>query len=176
MKRRHDRRRWIHGLHIVIAGALVACGGGDAADDATTARASRDTVSRISLPDTASGYGLRLRLSRGIYAPGDTVRMELVLYNRGDDPMVFHFPTAQRYDFLIRRGAEPSAGDVLWRWSEDRFFTQATGTLRLHPDRPEVRFVVQHPAPDSPGIYRVEGRVPASDWPLSATVPITVTP
>lgn len=33
------------------------------------------------------------------------------------------FPTAQRYDFLVRSG-----DTEVWRWSADRMFTQAVGT------------------------------------------------
>lgn len=165
----------------LLAGGL-ACGSpgtgsGESAESVAEERAVAlaDPGSRAARPDSGR-YGILLSVERRVYAPGDTIRMRLVAFNRTERPMTLRFPTAQRHDFLIRRDAAGAAGGVVWRWSDGRFFAQARGEEVLDPGRPELAATASHPAPDEPGIYRVVGTVTAPNWPLSATVPITVTP
>lgn len=104
-------------LVVPLAGALIltACVGG--APD-------RD----IDLPNTdASSQELASTLM--VRVGGDTVRLVLSVLNTTADTVVLEFATGQRADFLI----ENPAGTEVWRWSEDRGFTQMLGTERLPP-------------------------------------------
>lgn len=178
--------------HVLVASTLLAgslaCGSpetGEAGAEgaARTEEAARaETAAERARPGRKLGevpserYGILLSVGRKVYAPGDTIRMRLVAYNTTERPMTLRFPTAQRHDFLIRRDDAGAAGGVVWRWSDGRFFPQARGEEVLDPANPELTATARHPAPDEPGIYRVVGTITAPNWPLSATVPITVTP
>lgn len=58
-------------------------------------------------------------------------RVELTLYltNARTVPVVFTFPTAQRYDF----GVIGESGQEVWRWSDGMSFTQVLTTDTLAP-------------------------------------------
>lgn len=57
------------------------------------------------------------------------VELTLHVTNAGDAPVVFTFPSAQRHEFRITT----ESGEEVWRWSEDRMFTQALVTDTLEP-------------------------------------------
>jgi hypothetical protein len=170
--------------------ALLGCGaGGDAsagdgarerAGGEADAAAGADTAgaSAVGTPGRESygSYGIRVSTDRAVYAPGDTIRMELEVFRRDGEPLTLHFSTAQRHDFLLRGPETATTPAVVWRWSDGRFFAQSTDTVTLGPGRPALTASVRHPAPGRPGRYRLEARVTASEWPLSATVPVTVAP
>lgn len=52
------------------------------------------------------------------------VGLVLHLTNSGTRPAALEFNTAQRYDFEVRT----TAGELVWRWSDDQMFGQALGT------------------------------------------------
>lgn len=166
--------RPVLGLVPLLALGVLTCGGpaGQEAGEEAPAPAVRDAQP----PGEGPGYGVRLSVDRKVYGPGDTIRMRLTLFNRNDEPLVLNFPTAQRYDFLIRRSGDGTERRVLWRWSEGRFFTQQLGREVLGPDRPALEMSVAQPAPSAPGVYLVEATVPAEEWPVRAIVPVTVAP
>lgn len=183
----HDRRRagtavaaWVAVVALALAcgpagdGTGGGDGGGTAADG--TAAPADARAGATTHADTAARYGVRLSTDRVVYSPGDTIRMRLKVFRRGGRPLNLSFPTAQRYDFVLRgpEGSDPTA--VRWRWSEGRFFAQSTASVVLDGGRPSLTATASHPAPGVPGLYRLEGRLSASDWPISAVVPITVTP
>jgi hypothetical protein len=61
-------------------------------------------------------------------APGE-VRLALHVTNATSAPLEFTFPTSQRYDFVV----EGLGGERLWRWSDDRAFTQVVTRAVLEP-------------------------------------------
>lgn len=175
----------------VAAGiAVLACGpgGGDGGADPGAAnggrteaaagpRAAASSVATTPPGDTAKvRYGIRLSTDRAVYAPGDTVRMRLEVFRRGGEPLTLSFSTAQRFDFVLRGPDSTDPTDEVWRWSDGRFFAQSTGTVTLDADRPSITATAAHPAPGDPGLYRLEGGLSASEWPISAVVPFTVAP
>lgn len=166
---------------------LLACGGeagspAQGADGAAGARgqAASDTAGPTGAggpaPDAEGRYGIKVDVDRKVYNPGDTIHMALTAFNRTGQPLVLNFPTAQRFDFLLRRGEDGLGAEPVWRWSRDRFFTQSEGVERLTPGRPAIEYTASRRAPGEPGIYLVVGKITAASWPLSATVPITVAP
>jgi len=52
--------------------------------------------------------------------------MSLVVTNNKEEDLVLTFPTAQRYDFIVRKGKE-----TIWIWSEGRMFAQVIGRQTL---------------------------------------------
>lgn len=172
----------------LLAALLLACG--PAADGEETAETADDARPAAEAGPTASdaptggaapiregpAYGIRLATDRAVYTPGDTIRMRMEVFKRGAESLTLSFPTAQRHDFVLRGpdGADP--GGEVWRWSEGRFFAQSTATVTLDADRPAITATAARPAPGTPGLYRLEGRLTASEWPVSAVVPVTVTP
>lgn len=171
----------------LLAAVLFACGpaadgtdtGGTAdgvgADAAARSTASDAGRSRSEPASPGPAYGIRLTTDRAVYSPGDTIRMRLEVFRRGGGALTLSFPTAQRHDFVLR-GPDAGPGEAVWRWSEGRFFAQSTATVTLDADRPALTATATRPAPGTPGLYRLEGRLTASDWPVSAVVPVTVTP
>ncbi len=76
---------------------------------------------------TASGQvSHSLSLNRHVYTAGDTLKIRYRVENLGQSPVVFNFPSAQRYDFVLQQEDAP-----LWQWSEGRMFAQMIGSLEL---------------------------------------------
>ena len=63
------------------------------------------------------------------YAEGTPIRLALEIQNRGSEPIILQFSTAQRFDFEMR----DSDGNTIWRWSDEMGFAQVLGTEILQP-------------------------------------------
>lgn len=81
------------------------------------------------LPDVEPGAGSApgLGSSFNVSVAADSIRFELHITNVTSDPIVLEFGTGQRYDFAVGL----TDGTVVWRWSQDRAFTQALGNETL---------------------------------------------
>lgn len=129
----------------------------------------------ISDPDYAVQYAFKtrngllyfLQTDKFNYRRGERVRMSLVTVNVSDRPIRLRYRTGQRYDFWVTRGS-----NEVWRWSDDRSFTQATQTVTLEPGESQSFSAVWDQRANGrtvrPGIYRVNG------WNQAARVPISV--
>ncbi|MBI4280391.1 MAG: hypothetical protein HY660_18210 [Armatimonadetes bacterium] len=114
-------------------------------------------------------------LPRPAFAPGERVELTLTVRNRGEAPVAFVFPTAQRYDLSISR----DGGAEVWRWSEDKVFAQVVTHLTLKQGE-ATRFVIAWDQRDrgggrvAPGRYQAQaiflGRLPP-DSPRSLALP-----
>jgi hypothetical protein len=62
------------------------------------------------------------------YAVLEPIHMKLVVKNPSDRKMQLTFPTAQGFDFIIRKGRE-----TVWSWSWGRMFAQVLGEASLAP-------------------------------------------
>lgn len=82
------------------------------------------------------------------------VHFRLHATNTSQAPVVLDFASGQRFDFIVR-GA---GGSELWRWSEDRMFTQALGQETIPPGE-TVTFEGSWPAQGRTGTYEVVGRI-----------------
>ena len=120
--------------------------------------------------DTAAGLEVALATDRASYPVGAPVRMELTVSNRTDNPVGLRFPSAQRYDFVIR---EAGARTDRWRWSEGRMFTQVTGE-EVVPPGGSLRYEATYGEDLEPGLYTVEGVVASSNRPMGAHVTVRV--
>lgn len=76
---------------------------------------------------------------QSIYDRGENVVITLIKTNTSSRNITLRYRTAQRYEFLARRGTDQT---IIWRWSRGRFFAQATSTVTLRPRESQVFRVV----------------------------------
>ena len=117
-----------------------------------------------------STFGVSLTTDKVIYAVGETIVMELIVFNRTGENLTFDFGDAQHYDFII----EDAAGNSVWQWAEGRMFAQALGEETLGPGREEVVYTETYAGPLQPGDYKVIGALVSYNRPLSASLMITI--
>lgn len=67
-------------------------------------------------------------LNEGGYAIGEPVSMTLEVVNPTDRSIRLTFPSAQRYDFVVKKGKQ-----TIWRWSGGRMFAQVVGRHVMAP-------------------------------------------
>ncbi len=117
-----------------------------------------------------STFGVSLTIDKAIYAAGESIVMELVVFNRTAESLTFDFRDAQHYDFII----EDTEGNSVWRWAEGRMFIQVLGEETLGPGREEVVYTGTYAGPLEPGDYKVIGALVSYNRPLSASLTITI--
>jgi hypothetical protein len=89
---------------------------------------------------------------------GDTVNLALRVTNPTDEAVELTFPSGQSFDFVVTR-----QGRELWRWSEDRMFTQAIRYERIEPGETRVYESAWVPPPGVEGELAVRGFLTARD-------------
>ena len=115
-------------------------------------------------------FGVSLRTDKAIYAAGESIVIELIVFNRTSKNLTFDFRDAQHYDFII----EDTDGNSVWRWAEGRMFAQVLGEETLGPGREEVVYTETYAGPLQRGGYEVTGALISSNRPLSASLTITI--
>jgi hypothetical protein len=96
---------------------MISCGG--------QGRGKSGEPMREAPPDSLAA---RIVLDEGSYAIGEPIVMTLEVVNRTDRGITLTFPTAQRYDFVVRHGKA-----IVWQWSDGRMFAQVLGRYELAP-------------------------------------------
>ena len=86
---------------------------------------------------------------------GRPVRFQLRITNNSGREDELTFATGQRYDFWVAS----DTGDLMWRWSDDRVFTQAIETVAIAPM--DTLTLTESWTPDFTGAFRAFGRVEA---------------
>ncbi len=101
-----------------------------------------------------SGLFVILSVDKNVFSPGQTITFSLTKINLSNKTIVLNYNTSQRYDFKL---SYPS-GRTLWRWSDDKSFTQVLGTVSLAPGQ-VVRYTDKFTLPSSirDGVYHVFG-------------------
>jgi hypothetical protein len=82
----------------------------------------------LSRPATPGLLGADIKLNGGGFAMGEPIVMTLEVTNKADRTVTLTFPTAQRYDFIIKKGKQ-----TIWQWSAGRMFAQVVGRYELAP-------------------------------------------
>ncbi len=101
-----------------------------------------------------AGITCYLTTDRHTYAPGDRIRMQMLVRNPTAEAVVLHFPTSQQYDFRVR---DPEGG-VVWQWSRGQMFAQMLTQKALQPgEEYTVSAEWTIPADLAPGLYKVSG-------------------
>jgi len=72
--------------------------------------------------------GADITLNEGSYAIGEPIVMTLTVISKADRTITLNFPTAQRYDFIVKKGKR-----TVWRWSASRMFAQVAGKYEIAP-------------------------------------------
>lgn len=118
----------------------------------------------------APGVSVRVAADKAVYAQGEPIQLTLAVVNHGAQPVVLRFPTAQRYDVVVRE----RQGRQVWRWSADQMFAQVLGeeTLAAAGGQLTYRVSVREPLP--PGRYAVIGSVPVIGGALAASTEIEI--
>ncbi len=115
-------------------------------------------------------FGVSVSTDKAIYAAGESIVMELIVFNRTAESLTFDFGDTQHYDFFIEDGE----GNSVWRWAEGRVFAQVLGEETLGPGRDEVVYTETYAGPLQPGDYKVIGALVSYNRPLSASLMITI--
>lgn len=91
--------------------------------------------------------------------PGRAVPITFVVTNTSKKPVVYNFPTGQKFDITVN----DSKGTLVWTWSQGKVFTQNISRLSIPPGKrasfPAVwngRDSMGHPVP--PGDYTINAR------------------
>jgi len=101
----------------VAAGLAVACQG----------RGTRSGNGQ-GAPGPADSLALSITLDAGSYAVGEKIGVRIVVRNLTGRELGLTFPTAQRYDLIVRRGE-----GVVWQFSSDMMFAQVVGREQIAP-------------------------------------------
>ncbi len=133
-------------------------------------RGGEETSAQTDGTMAESTFGVSLTTDKAFYAPGESIAMELIVFNRSAESLTFDFRDAQHYDFVI----EDAEGNSVWRWAEGRMFIQVLGEETLGPGREEVVYTETHAGPLQPGDYKVIGALISANRPLSASLTITI--
>jgi hypothetical protein len=117
-------------------GGCQTCGKSGRTGDSSTAGAAASTGAAAgpgaeetgAAPSESGTDSLRVEIEmrEGGYALLEPVDMTLTVENIACRDLNLTFPTAQRYDFIIRKGKQ-----VVWQWSEGMMFAQVIGRETL---------------------------------------------
>lgn len=101
-----------------------------------------------------SGLLMILSIDKTSYEPGEVINLSLLKINLSNETIQLSYNTSQRYDFKL----SSSSGRTLWRWSDDKSFTQVLGKVSLSPGQ-VIRYTEQTTLPYSGenGTYHVYG-------------------
>lgn len=101
-----------------------------------------------------SGLFMVLSVNKAVFKPGDSVMLSLTKINLSDHTIQLNYNTSQRFDFKL---SYPS-GRTLWRWSDDKSFTQVLGSVSLASGQ-IIRYSDEFTLPSSSqdGVYHAFG-------------------
>lgn len=119
---------------IFVGQVLTIPGGGETGETGETGGGRENEVSRRV--DTLL---YTIFTNKRNYARGENVVITLIKTNTGSRSVTLRYRTAQRFEFLARRGTDQA---IVWRWSRGRFFAQTTSTVTLRPGERQVFRVV----------------------------------
>ena len=115
-------------------------------------------------------YGISMSTDKMSYSVDEPIIMTLKIFNYTKEDIVFHFNTAQRYDFVI----EDEEGNKIWHWSKDMMFAMVLGEETLGPTNTEITYTAEYSDKLSSGYYKITGIFVAQDKPMSGNVIIIV--
>lgn len=79
------------------------------------------------------GLSYTISTDKSTYNLGESVRITLTKTNVSGGSITLRYRTAQRFDFVARRGTAE-----IWRWSRGRSFAQVASTVTLSPGERQV--------------------------------------
>lgn len=100
---------------------------------------------------------------------GAEVSLALRVTNTGGKHTELRFPSGATHDFVVL----DSVGREVWRWSQDRMFTQAVQTRLLDSDE-STTYDATWDATGHHGTYTVVATLASDNWPIERRVTITL--
>ena len=61
------------------------------------------------------------------FLQAEPIKFELTVSNTTPNPITLRFNSSQQYDFTVR----PSAGTIIWTWSDNMSFTQSVSEISI---------------------------------------------
>ena len=113
---------------------------------------------------------VRVQTDNREYTAGEQAKLSIDVLNPSSNSIRLDFNSAQRYDFIILKDKEE-----VWRWSSDKVFAMALGSLVLNPYEERSYTEVFETAGTAPGNYDVAGII-TSQPRLEATCRLTIKP
>jgi hypothetical protein len=126
-------------------------------------------VDRIPFSAYDAAGGLAMRVVMPVVIGRGEVAWVILLTNGSPDPLELRFPTGQDADVALTN----AGGELVYRWSEGRSFTQAARTLTLQPAGGR-RIVLEGTLDLPPGVYTLTALLTAQPSPGPAVGPVTV--
>ena len=109
---------------VLSAASLSSCGGCQCGKKSGDAAAPSPGNALQENP--GDSLKVEVDLTERGYALVEPVVMTLKVTNIKEEDLTLTFPTAQRYDFVVKKGKQ-----IVWVWSEGRMFAQAIGRETL---------------------------------------------
>jgi hypothetical protein len=141
---------------LVFLFGLPVCGGGES------------SVARAPAP-SSGGLSLGVSFSPEPLRAGQPVTWSLQVTNDGADSVTLNFRNGQDGDVALRRG-----GTEAYRWSAQRFFSQALRHERLDAGQHKTFKLEEEALRADPGDYELEATLAAEPAPAPARRPVTV--
>ena len=111
---------------------------------------------------------VRVQTDKREYVTGEQMELSIHILNPSSSSIRLDFNSTQRYDLIILRDKEE-----VWRWSSDKMFAMALGSLVLEPYEERGYTEVLETAGVAPGEYELAGII-TSRPPLKATCRLTI--
>ena len=118
-----------------------------------------------------SDLDVRINLENEQVFIEEEFEVEIILENTSEEEQKLNFNTGQRFDIIVLGSKE----EVLYRWSQDKMFTQALGSVVLAPEEEKVYDAkIVLPTDIATGDYQIKGLITASEQIFSQAKTITV--
>jgi hypothetical protein len=146
------------------AGSALLLAGGILPGDAQAVSPSGRPAGQEKPAPPAAPISLAVATNKKVYASGEPISFVLTVRAGGKQPVHVTYPSSQKYDFEIRRGAKGD-GPSIWKWSQGRVFAAMLSGDTLEPGKPGT-FTARYdlsgdragkPIPLTPGTYTVIG-------------------
>ena len=111
---------------------------------------------------------VRVQTDKREYIAGEKIELSIHILNPTSNSIRLDFNSMQRYDFMILKDKEE-----VWRWSSDKMFAMALGSLVLEPDEERSYREVLETAGIAPGEYELAGII-TSKPPLKSSCRLTI--
>jgi len=112
----------------------------------------------------------RVQTDKREYITGEQMELSIHILNPVSDSIRLDFNSTQRYDFMILKDKEE-----VWRWSSDKMFAMALGSLVLEPYEERSYTEVLETGGVAPGDYELAGIVTSRPQ-LKATCRFAIKP
>ncbi len=113
----------------------------------------------LIVPDIFKEIEVILKTDKTSYRAKEEIPFRLIVTNKGDKAFTYTFPSAQLYDFVVKRN-----GKEVWCWSKDKVFAMMLINLTLEPKQ-SVTYTEKWDKRNKKGSF-----VPAGDYELMGII------